>query len=358
MTQARSQQVSLEDTPYYHCISRCVRRAFLCGKDYVTGENYEHRKAWVVEKLKELSEVFAIDICAYAILSNHYHIILHVDTDRAKRWDHGKVIERWRKLFSGGVLIERYLADQCTTQAEHDKVAETAETWRIRLMDISWFMRCLNESIARQANKEDNCKGRFWEGRFKSQALLDEHALLTCMVYVDLNPVRAGICETPEASDFTSIQQRLQAYQEKAANNQVPADAKTDKIDNKEEASATIHPNDFIGGFDTQKGIPFDEIDYFELTDWTGRAVHPNKKGSIPEGLPSLLTRLGLSKENWKETVTSYDKHFSDYVGHEASMKDASTSRGMKWLRGLRACQRLFSISNGEVNATRALVVG
>ncbi len=67
MTKARSQQVSLEDTPYYHCISRCVRRAFLCGEDHVTGENYEHRKSWVVEKLKELSEVFAIDICAYVI---------------------------------------------------------------------------------------------------------------------------------------------------------------------------------------------------------------------------------------------------------------------------------------------------
>ena len=214
MTQARQQIVSLEDTPYYHCVSRCVRRAFLCGEDHVTGENYEHRKAWVVEKLKELTEVFAIDICAYAILSNHYHVILHVDTDRAKRWDQDEVIERWRKLFGGGVLIERYLAGQCTTQAVLDNVTEIAETWSARLMDISWFMRCLNESIARQANKEDNCKGRFWEGRFKSQALLDEHALLACMVYVDLNPVRAGMCETPEASDFTSIQQRLKAYKE------------------------------------------------------------------------------------------------------------------------------------------------
>jgi len=358
MTQARKQIVSLEDTPYYHCVSRCVRRAFLCGEDHVTGENYEHRKAWVVEKLKELSEVFAIDICAYAILSNHYHVILHVDTDRAKRWDQNEVIERWRKLFGGGVLIERYLAGLCKTDAELDKVTEIAETWRARLMDISWFMRCLNESIARQANKEDNCKGRFWEGRFKSQALLDEQALLACMVYVDLNPVRAGICETPEASDFTSIQQRLQAYQEKAADNRTPAGAKTEKIDNKEESSANIQLNAFTGGFNTQKRIPFDEIDYFELTDWTGRAVHPKKKGSIPEKLPMLLTRLGLSQENWIETVTSYEKHFSDYVGQEARMRDVGVSRGMKWLRGLRACRRLFSTFNSKANPIEALVVG
>ena len=163
MTQARSQQVSLEDTPYYHCISRCVRRAFLCGEDHVTGKNYEHRKPWVVEKLKQLSEVFAIDICAYAIMSNHYHVILHVDAETAKHWTQDEVIERWRKLFSGGVLLERYLAGLCKTEAELDKVTEIAEMWRARLMDISWFMRCLNKSIARQANKEDSCIRMFLE---------------------------------------------------------------------------------------------------------------------------------------------------------------------------------------------------
>ena len=348
MTQARSQQVSVRDTPYYHCISRCVRRAFLCGEDHVTGENYEHRKQWVVDKLAELCEVFAIDVCAYAVLSNHYHVIVHVDADTAKNWDQDEVIERWRKLFGGGVLLERYLAGQCKTEAELDKVAETAEIWRARLMDISWFMRCLNESIARQANKEDNCKGRFWEGRFKSQALLDEQALLACMVYVDLNPIRAGICETPEASDFTSIQQRLQAYQEKAVDNQKPSRSRNGAMKDKRETSENIQLNAFTGGFNTQKGIPFDEQDYFELTDWTGRAVHPNKKGVIPEGLPSLMSRLGLQKETWIETIANYGKHFSDFVGQEARMRDAGASRGMKWLRGLRACQRLFSTSSDE----------
>ncbi len=109
---------------YFNCISRFVRRAFLCGEDHVTGENYEHSKPWIVGKLKELSEVFAIHVCAYAIMSNHYHVILHVDTDTAKIWDQDEVIVRWRKLFSGGVLIERYLAGQCKTDAELDKKLE------------------------------------------------------------------------------------------------------------------------------------------------------------------------------------------------------------------------------------------
>ncbi len=147
-------------------------------------------------------------------------------------------------------------------------------------------------------------------GRFKSQALLDEQALLACMVYVDLNPVRAGICETPEASDITSIQQRLQAYQDKVAHNQKATDSKTGNIDNSEETAATIQLNAFTGGFNTQKGVPFNEIDYFELTDWTGCAVHPKKKGSIPEGLPSLLARLGLSKENWIDQSPGAERRY------------------------------------------------
>ncbi len=267
------------------------------------------------------------------------------------------MIERWRMLFGGGVLIERYIAGHCKTKAERNKVTELAETWRARLMNISWFMRCLNESIARQANKEDNCKGRFWEGRFKSQALLDEQALLVCMVYVDLNPVRAGMCETPEESDFTSIQQRLQAYQKKAVDNQTLYYSKTDTKENKRETTVNIQLSAFTDGLNSQNVIPFDEIDYFELTDWTGRAVHPTKKGVIPEELPTLLTRLGMSKESWIETVASYEKHFSDYVGQEARMMDVGASRGMKWLRGLRACRRLFSTYNSTANTIGALVV-
>ncbi len=195
MTQSRQSQISLVDTPYYHCISRCVRRAFLCGEDKYSGQNFGHRRQWVAERMRFLAGVFTIDICAYAIMSNHYHLVLHADSKENECLSHVEVCQRWCQLYSAPPLVERWMKEQLNTQAEQAAALEIIDNWRARLVDISWFMRCLNEYIARKANAEDKCKGRFWEGRFKSQALLDEEALLACMAYVDLNPVRAKMAD-------------------------------------------------------------------------------------------------------------------------------------------------------------------
>jgi hypothetical protein len=165
MPKPRKELVLLEETPYYHCVSRCVRRAFLCGVDPHTGKSYEHRRQWIVDRMKLLVDIFAINICSFAVLHNHYHVILHVDTQLAVGWSDHEVIERWERIFSLPVIVQRYLAGEAITQAERDTVSELLIKWRKRLHDISWFMRCVNEPIARRANKEDGCTGRYWEGR-------------------------------------------------------------------------------------------------------------------------------------------------------------------------------------------------
>ncbi|MCP4040447.1 MAG: transposase, partial [Gammaproteobacteria bacterium] len=276
--------ISLEDTPYHHCISRCVRRAFLWGEDSLTGKNYEHRKAWVVERLAELTKIFAIDICAYAIMSNHHHLVLRIDKNQAMGWNHQEIIERWGGLFSIPQLIRNYQENSRQSRAEVLAAETLIDQWRDRLWDISWFMRALNESLARRANREDGCTGRFWEGRFKSQALLDEAAVLTCMSYVDLNPIRAGMAETPETSEFTSIEQRILQWKQDSTG-KVKSPSLMELVKQDEDS----HPNAI--GFNTQ--------DYLELVDWAGRIVRDGKSGYIPGNIPPILNNLGLEPKGY-----------------------------------------------------------
>ena len=163
MPTPRKQQISLSDTQYYHCMSRCVRRGFLCGFDSITHKDYSHRKQWIEERLALLSDTFAIDVYAYSLMDNHMHSVLKINAPLAHIWSDEEVMRRWQKIFSIPVLVERYLNGECHSDAEQDKAMETIAEFRERLMNISWFMRCLNEYIARKANAEDNCTGRFWD---------------------------------------------------------------------------------------------------------------------------------------------------------------------------------------------------
>ena len=184
----------------------------------MSGRNFDHRKQWLVVRIKELAANFAIDVCAYAVMSNHYHLVLHVNQDQLGQWSDEEVIKRWTAIFPNNAKLVETLHLNRKSKAAQKQLRARLDEWRSRLGDISWFMRCLNESLARRANREDDCTGRFWEGRFKSQALLDEKALVTCMAYVDLNPIRAGISDSLENSDFTSIQERLIVQAKKVKN--------------------------------------------------------------------------------------------------------------------------------------------
>ena len=345
MTIARRNQVSVHETPYYHCIARCVRRAFLCGEDHLTGQNYEHRRQWIVDKLAQLSGVFAIDVCAYAVMSNHYHVVLRINLEQATAWSDNEVVERWLALFNGPVLIHRLVNDDLKTSAERQKAADIINNWRERLCDLSWFMRCLNESIARQANAEDRCRGRFWEGRFKSQALLDDAALLTCMSYVDLNPIRVGLAETPEDSEYTSIQERirqhaLRQHEQDDASGSVSIPADTPARDATVPALLPLLGNEKKDQLDT--GIPFHIADYLRLVDWTGRAIRDDKRGAIPVQLAPILRRLGLDEQGWVDNVEHFGRCFHRAVGPIEKLRQLSQTFEQRWLRGLQASRALY----------------
>ncbi|WP_460750251.1 transposase, partial [Marinomonas epiphytica] len=151
MPMPRSQQVCVEDTPYYHCVSRCVRRAFLCGEDSTTGVSYEHRRSWVENRLLFLAGIFSIDICAYAVMSNHLHVVLRIDSQTVENWSTMEVIQRWHKLHKGNLFTQQYVKGEPLSNSVMAFVEASANTYRARLADMSWFMRELNEPIARRA---------------------------------------------------------------------------------------------------------------------------------------------------------------------------------------------------------------
>jgi len=301
MTKPRKQLIAIEDTPYYHLTSRCVRRAFLCGTD--GGKCYEHRRQWLVDRIRLLSSLFAIDICSYAVMSNHYHIVIKISPDQAIEWTDDEVIKRWLTLFKGPVLVQRNVAGAAQSAAEKNQIKLIVAQWRARLGSTSWFMKCLNQPIARAANLEDGCTGHFWESRFTSQALLSEQALLTCMTYIDLNPIRAQMADTPETSDYTSIQERISPTFNFAQAIRGQSFNKADSI----VVKPLLH---FEGNIrnEVQKGILFSLSDYLQLVDWTGRIVRNDKRGAIPHSTPPILTRLNISIDQWMVDSQQFEK--------------------------------------------------
>ncbi|WP_227662890.1 hypothetical protein [Marinobacter daqiaonensis] len=163
MTRPREQLISVSETPYYHVVSRCVRRTFLCGIDHQTGQSYEHRRHWIEQRIRLLSSIFTIDLCAYAVMSNHYHLVVKLCPEQADAWSDDEVLERWTSLFKGPALIQRHRAGKAPHEAEQLFVKQVVSVYRQRLTDLSWFMKCLNESIAREANREDGCTGHFYD---------------------------------------------------------------------------------------------------------------------------------------------------------------------------------------------------
>ena len=240
-------------------------------------------------------------------MNNHYHIVVKINVARVSDWTDEEVVQRWMQIFSGPLLMHQYRVGTDLTEFELQRVAELIATWRERLADLSWLMRCINEPIARMANCEDHCKGCFWEGRFKSQALLDDRALLACMAYVDLNPIRAAMANTPEQSDYTSVQERIE------------------------------HPdNNGLAPFSEQgiDAIPFDLKDYLELVDWGGREVKRNKRGYIPASAPPILVRLNMKASPVLKYLARDDLPSFGALGPVSRLRSFAASVGRKFVKG------------------------
>ena len=209
MTTPRSKLVDNINPLHYHIVSRCVRRSWLCGKDPHSGRDYSHRKTWLEKRLFHLARYFAVEIDAYAILANHFHLVVYFDPSACHQWSDEEVAYRWVEAFpptAHGEILEKLKPIRRDVLLANNELLEDR---RKKLGCLSTFMKHLKQPIALKANREDECRGHFFENRFYSGALLSEQAVLASMAYVDLNPVRAKIANSLEQCINTSIATRL-----------------------------------------------------------------------------------------------------------------------------------------------------
>jgi REP element-mobilizing transposase RayT len=319
--------------------------------------------------LRLLAALFAIEVCAYAIMENHYHLILRTRPDIVALWSDREVATRWLTLFPQHRDISG--APMPPTEKEITALADRPERiaeLRKRLCSLSWFMGRLNEFIARAANREDKVKGRFWESRFKCQALLDEAATACCMVYVDLNLIRAGLAGTPEESDYTSIQERIRAWRNATMNAgaapnlatgqpmnpasvgkriTVPENATVISDHVPDHLSILAHPlDDWLCPIQSESGrrgiLQMTPAEYFDLVDKSGRMVRLHKRGAIDADLEPILRRIGANPDAWFDTVSHFGSNFRLAAGLVSSLRNYADRLGRRWLQGAAMARTAF----------------
>lgn len=207
----RRELVDPDNPIFYHLVSRCVRRAWLCGFDRGERRDYSHRKNWLIERLNTLGKAFSVDIYAYAIMSNHFHLVIYYDPKAPKTWSDAEVADRWLSVCPPRMkdgTVDSGLLEMRRAALLSDP--NTAERIRGKLGSLSLFMKLLKQPIARRANLEDEVSGHFFEQRFYSSPLLCNDSVKSAMAYVDLNPIRAKIAKSIAESKHTSIYERIQ----------------------------------------------------------------------------------------------------------------------------------------------------
>lgn len=304
MTIARSKQVDPDLTRWYHCISSCVRRAHLLQGSDVNGKD---RKIWIQDRLKELNSIFAISVGGFAILDNHFHLLLRLDPQDAAGWSDEEIVERWFILYPPRGPDRRPLTGDALLELRRERLSNPC--WlneiRGRLCSLSWFMKCLKEPLARMINRTDQCRGTLFEGRFKSIAVLDEQALLTVCAYIDLNPIAAGIAATPEASFNTSVKTRIDHARNQGRTHDVAAAANgsiagSDAARHLEEALWLIPIEDRRRLDSEREGMleSFTLGNYLMLVEYTGRLFRDGK-ARITANTGDIFQRLQVSSLKW-----------------------------------------------------------
>lgn len=369
---ARAEVIDPGQVSVVHVFNRTVRRCFLLGDDPISGKNFDYRKHWIEQTLEHFSSQFGIDLLGFAILSNHFHLLVRTRPDIVATWDDTEVARRWlmvcphRRLPDGSPAVP--------TEAELNTIrncSEKVDKIRERLANISWWMRLLCQRVASRANREDGESGRFWQDRFRAVRLLDEASLLACSVYIDLNPIRAAIAENILESDHTSIQRRVQAAHQNQTDSFGNVRQREDSRSPTPDRTAatpissirsdaflsplTIDENsDQSGPYASEspyrcsdKGfLPISLNDYLQLLDWTARQWSSGRRRRIPDHVRPIVSRLGVAPTAWSEIAMNFGKLFTLVAGHPGCVDQQRSNRTQRRFHLRRRVRELMPVAS------------
>jgi hypothetical protein len=297
----------IQDAEFYHCLTRCVRNGWLWGVDTHAGRDCSHRKHWVLDQLRRQSRACAIDVCAYAVLPNHYELVLHVDRRRAWQWSAEEVLERWQHLYTN--------APRDTLEIRACATPMQIEVLRGQLCDFGWYMRCINQQLARRVRLEDGVEGAFWERDTEAHVLEDSRQLLVAMAHVDLSALRAGIAATFEASQLTSLTDRLQSFL---------------GVTTREPNLSTLGEPSLMAFADSRPRrppcAPWRAEDYLELLHWTSRTFRTPRPDLTATSLPLLLLRMHLEPDTWNSAMRLPSRGFNQVLQRVGTIRSHAHS--------------------------------
>ena len=340
--QARGEYLNPDEVQVIHAVQRCVRRAFLCG------EGYEHRKGWIEDRLELLAGSFAVSVCGFSVMDNHLHVLVRLDPDVAQGWSDEDVVRRWIAVYPPRTLdlddpkiVQMWVDHQLQDQVQVAK-------YRQRLTELGWFMKALKEPLARLANKEDDCKGTFWESRYKSIAILDEEALLATCAYIDLNPVAAGIAAVPETSKHTSVRQRVAHVRAKGKLAELK-EARQGTAAASRAMAAVEEDHWLVPLNDRRRRIAsaregmledFSLGSYLLLVDYTSRLCRAGK-ARVSREVAGVFERLGTSADIWQQRMKKLfarSRLLGSYFATDvARLRELAARRGVHHLDNLVA---------------------
>jgi REP element-mobilizing transposase RayT len=339
MRRKRTQIANPDFINTLHVTQRCARHNFLLDDNCGPCGKFERRRNAILDRITHLAGAFAIEVLGVALMNNHLHLILRNRPDIVSQWSDLEVARRWLRICPGFSQAHADFSKRTPDLPTLDDAAllakdrEKIKLLRRRLADIGSLMWSLNDYSAKLFNLTDCMTGCFWEGRYKAQSLLDNLALLLCVLYVDLNPIRAGIAQSPEESEFTSAYLQIQSLEainkRPSTNPSLLPNAFLAPIRISSEASAQLRSRTGCRASD-YGFLDMSTAEYLIVLDLMGRLMRNDKTAAIPNDLPPIFERLKITFENAHELVRGYQQLFTSFVGTKASIHAKAQEFGLK----------------------------